>query len=201
MLAELEGEKESGSEPEQVSSGYVSCVRVGGEPILPSVMTDQARLEALTWRRRALDVEERLAARRREKLAERIDDIVSKVKSSMNHREQEEILEENIVYSVNDYQEEESFNVYEVMRSNSRAADECLNNFHGEENRTVSQPALPRKSPSDKPETPSPKKSPRKSPRNESLAYDAKTAPKSFEEVKQQGFCRQMLSLTTTATW
>ena len=104
MLAELEGEKESGSEPEQVSSGYVSCVQVGVEPILPSVMTDQARLEALTWRRRALDVEERLAARWREKLAERIDDIVSKVKSSMNHREQKEILEENIVYSVNDYQ-------------------------------------------------------------------------------------------------
>ena len=199
MLAELEGEKESGSEPEQVSSGYVSCVRVGGEPILPPVMTDQARLEALTWRRRALDVEERLAARRREKIAERIDNIVSKVKSSMNHRE-EEILEEDIEYSVDDYQEE-SLNVYEVMRSNSRAADECLNNFHGEENRTVSQPASPRKTPSDKPETPSPKKSPRKSPRNESLAYDAKTAPKSFEEVKQQRFCRQMLSLTTTATW
>lgn len=67
MLAELEGD--SGSEPEQSRPGYVSCVRVAGEPILPPVMTDQTRLEALTWRRRALDVEERLAARRREKLA------------------------------------------------------------------------------------------------------------------------------------
>ena len=189
MLAEMEDTKET--DMDQGSSGYVSCVRVGGEPILPPVMTEQARLEALTWRRRALDVEDRLAARRREKIAERIDDIVSKVKSSLNHREQEN-PEEDIEYSVDDYQEE-SLNVYEVMRSNSRAADECLNNYPGEEHKTATPPASPRKTPTKKSESPnqgkvtnpSPKKSPRKSPRSDSLAYDAKTAPKSFEEVKQ----------------
>ena len=81
MLAEMKHTEDT--ETDQVSSGYVSCVRVGGEPILPPVMTEQTRLEALTWRRRALDTEDRLAARRREKIAERIDDIVSKVKSSL----------------------------------------------------------------------------------------------------------------------
>ena len=52
MLAELEGDQES--EPDQSRPGYVSCVRVAGEPILPPVMTDhdQTRLEALTWRRK-----------------------------------------------------------------------------------------------------------------------------------------------------
>ena len=182
MLAEMEDTKDTETE---VSSGYVSCVRISGEPILPPVMTEQTRLEALTWRRRALDVEDRLAARRREKIAERIDDIVSKVKSSLNQRERDN-PEEDIEYSVDEYQEE-SLNVYEVMRSNSRAADECLSNFH--ETRPVTPTASPKtkleeQSPR-KVTTPSPKKSPRKSPRSDSQAYDAKTAPKSFEEVKQ----------------
>ena len=150
------------------------------------------RLEAVQWRRKALDVEERLATRRRERISERIEEIVSTVRSSLqNNRGGPEEDE----YSVHGYQED-SLNVYEVMRSNSRAADECLNNVHisdvtppvSPHISDVTPPVSPQKTESPSPRkisTFSPRKSPRKSPKDETLSYDVKTAPKSFEEVKQ----------------
>ena len=136
----------------------------------------------MQWRRKALDVEERLATRRRERISERIEEIVSTVRSSLqNNRGGPEEDE----YSVNDYQED-SLNVYEVMRSNSRAADECLNNVHisvvtppvSPHISDVTPPVSPQKTESPSPRkisTFSPRKSPRKSPKDETLTYDAKT--------------------------
>ena len=47
---------------------YVSCIKIGGRPILPPVMTPGRRLECLEWKRKALDVEEKMGAKRREKI-------------------------------------------------------------------------------------------------------------------------------------
>ena len=47
---------------------YTSCIRINGRPILPPVMTPGRRLECLEWKRKALEVEERLGAKRREKI-------------------------------------------------------------------------------------------------------------------------------------
>ena len=45
---------------------YVSCIRIKGRPILPPVMTPERRLECIEWKRKALEVEERLGSKRRE---------------------------------------------------------------------------------------------------------------------------------------
>ena len=47
---------------------YVSCIRIKGRPILPPVMTPERKLECIEWKRKALEVEERLGLKRREKI-------------------------------------------------------------------------------------------------------------------------------------
>ena len=47
---------------------YVSCIRIKGRPILPPVMTTERKLECIEWKRKALEVEEKLGIKRREKI-------------------------------------------------------------------------------------------------------------------------------------
>ena len=47
---------------------YVSCIRIKGRPILPPVMTPERKLECIEWKRKALEVEEKLGLKRREKI-------------------------------------------------------------------------------------------------------------------------------------
>ena len=49
MLAELEGDQDGAREME--TGGYVSCVRVAGEPILPPVMTEESRQRCIFCQR------------------------------------------------------------------------------------------------------------------------------------------------------
>ena len=55
-----------------VPSEYVSCIRINGKPILPPVMTPERKLECLEWKQKALDVEEKLCVKRKEKIIETI---------------------------------------------------------------------------------------------------------------------------------
>ena len=66
MLEKLETDSEAtgGEVGESETQEFVSCVKVGGSPILPPVMTEERRLQCLQWRRKALDVEERIANKR-----------------------------------------------------------------------------------------------------------------------------------------
>ena len=89
---------------------YVSCVKVGGASILPPVMTEERRLECLKWRRKALEVEEKIGNKRREALANNIQRIVTGV-TNRNHSETD------------------GLEVYSILRSNSRTADVVINKF------------------------------------------------------------------------
>ncbi len=60
---------------EQPNEGYESCIRIGGKPIIPPLMTSSKRGQCLDWKRQALEVEERLAQKRRDKLLKAIDDL------------------------------------------------------------------------------------------------------------------------------
>lgn len=58
----------SSSAMSTVKPEYTSCIRINGRPILPPVMTPGRRLECLEWKRKALEVEERLGAKRRQRI-------------------------------------------------------------------------------------------------------------------------------------
>ena len=119
MLEKLETDSEAtGGESE--TQEFVSCVKVGGSPILPPVMTEERRLQCLQWRRKALDVEERIGNRRRRLLAENIKKIAVGVLNRNNTSSP----------AVEEEEDNEGLAVYEVLRSNSRAADVALNNFN-----------------------------------------------------------------------
>ena len=94
----------------QTEPDYVSCVKVGGASILPPVMTEERRLECLKWRRKALEVDEKIGNKRREVLANNIQRIVSGVIDRNNPAT-------------------DGLEVYSILRSNSRTADVVLNNF------------------------------------------------------------------------
>ena len=47
---------------------YVSCIRIKGRPILPPIMTTERKLECIEWKRKALEVEEKIGLKRREKI-------------------------------------------------------------------------------------------------------------------------------------
>ena len=53
---------------------YDSCIKIRGQPILPPVMTPEKRQKCAEWRQEALEVEERLAVKRKEKYAEAIQE-------------------------------------------------------------------------------------------------------------------------------
>ena len=89
MLEQMEAETGAVKEDQEdggiQSSNYVSCVKVNGDPILPPVMTDERRLESLMWKRKALEVEERIAGKRRDQLSKNINNIFSKIVFYISH--------------------------------------------------------------------------------------------------------------------
>ena len=114
MLDQLgEGENSPPGDNEKTETDYVSCVKVGGDPILPPVMTEDRRLECLQWRRAALEVEEKIGNKRREVLANNIHRIVSGVINRNNSQGTET----------------DGLEVYSILRSNSRTADVVINHF------------------------------------------------------------------------
>ena len=119
MLDQLgEGENSKIGDNEKTETDYVSCVKVGGDPILPPVMTEDRRLECLQWRRAALEVEEKIGNKRREVLANNIHRIVSGV-----------INRNNSVLPPTEGTETDGLEVYSILRSNSRTADVVINHF------------------------------------------------------------------------
>ena len=130
MLEEFEFEHKKNEEASDDARRpeYESCIKVNGQSLLPPVMTDQKRLDSLMWKRKALDVEAKIAAKRRERLARNIEDIVANVE---NKREHEPETDTSLDYSEDDYkdEQEESLCVYEIMRCNSRAADELIHSI------------------------------------------------------------------------
>ena len=113
-LGEDEGENRDDGKAE---ADYGSCVKVAGAPILPPVMTEERRLECLKWRRKALEVEEKIGNKRREALTDNINRIVSGVTNRNNS-------------------ESDGLEVYSILRSNSRTADVIINsNFEDDSER------------------------------------------------------------------
>ena len=110
MLDRQEGENRNIADDGKTETDYVSCVKVGGASILPPVMTEERRLECLKWRRKALEVEEKMGNKRREVLANNIHRIVSGV---INRNDTDS----------------GDLEVYSILRSNSRTADVVVNNF------------------------------------------------------------------------
>ena len=64
------------------ASDYVSCIRINGRPILPPVMTPGRRLECLEWKRKALEVEEKLGEKRRQKILDTIKSLKTSTSSA-----------------------------------------------------------------------------------------------------------------------
>ena len=55
------------------SSKYESCIKIKGKPILPPLMTEEKREQCYKWRQNAIDVEKRLAEKRKDKYMQSID--------------------------------------------------------------------------------------------------------------------------------
>ena len=55
------------------SSKYESCIKIKGKPILPPLMTEEKREQCFKWRQNAIDVEKRLAEKRKDKYLDSID--------------------------------------------------------------------------------------------------------------------------------
>merc|ERR1719192_118629 len=94
-------------------------------------MTDERRLESLMWKRKALEVEEKIAGKRRDQLSRNINNIFSKILDDKPGTEKEttEMSDEHSGYSVEDYKDDDHLNVYDIIRSNSRAADDLIHNL------------------------------------------------------------------------
>ena len=65
---------------------YISCIRIKGRPILPPVMTPERKLECIEWKRKALEVEEKIGLKRREKILAAIRSLnLNTSSASTNH--------------------------------------------------------------------------------------------------------------------
>ena len=161
MIAEKEKEEgvEEQEEKEDQPPKYRSCIKVRGRPILPPVMTEEVRRECQEWKRRALEVEERLAQERRVTIMEKVDRIVTRAMAAGHKvenevqideslklesgelseeetdREDESMLGNNVEYE-EDGEEEENSSLQSVMRANSRLGEEVLTGRTEEETLT-----------------------------------------------------------------
>ena len=193
MLEQMEAETGAVKEDEEdggiQSSNYVSCVKVNGDPILPPVMTDERRLESLMWKRKALEVEERIAGKRRDQLSRNINNIFSTILDGKPGTEKEttEMSDENSGYSVDDYKDDDHLNVYDIIRSNSRAADDLIHNLDLDDEKN----AVNIQSSKESEEISSPRKDGTISPslKCNDTSNDDISVPKSFEEVKKLAKC------------
>jgi len=165
MLAEKEKEEgveeleEKEKKEEDQPPKYRSCIKVRGRPILPPVMTEEVRRECQEWKRRALEVEERLAQERRATIMEKVDRIVTRAMAAGHKvddevqvdeslklesgelseedtdREDESLLGYSVEYK-EDGEDEESSSLQSVMRANSRLGEEVLTGRTEEETLT-----------------------------------------------------------------
>ena len=180
LLAELEKSDDNEVNFAEKDVDYKSCIKVNGEPILPPVMTEEKRLESLMWKRKALDVEERIANKRRERLSENISNIFSQVLDSKNN-DRTNTSQDNSEES--EKADDNQLNVYDLLRCNSRAADELINNLEIDADKDDVTNNEGTHTPIKEDPSSITEGSPSSS-RSEAMSYDAKTAPKSFEEVK-----------------
>ena len=173
MLAEkekeegIEGhEEEKKEDKEEKQPKYRSCIKIRGRPILPPVMTEEVRLECKEWKRRALEVEERLAQERRVNIMEKVDRIVSRAMAGGHKVEIEVQMDENLrlesgelseeetdkedddsvldneVEYEEDGEEEDSSSIQSVMRANSRLGEEVLTGRIEEETLTKEEEVI-----------------------------------------------------------
>ena len=159
MIAEKEKEEQVHQNEEENKEGaeqpkYRSCIKIRGRPILPPVMTDEVRLECQEWKRRALEVEERLALERRTNIMEKVDRIVTRALATGHKVEDEVQIDESVRLESGEHSEEESAredvavlnshseiedgdnedSAVDVMRANSRLGEEVLTGRTIEEN-------------------------------------------------------------------
>ena len=163
-IMEMLAEKEKGAEEHEEKEGkeedqspkYRSCIKVRGRPILLPVMTEEVRRECQEWKRRALEVEERLAQERRVNIMEKVDRIVTRAMAAghkvdnedqideslklesgeLSEEEEDESMLVNKMDNVEDGGEEESSSLQSVMRANSRLGEEVLTGRTEEETLT-----------------------------------------------------------------
>ena len=182
MLAEIEESKDIDKEIVGSASDYESCIKINGAPILPPIMDDEKRLDCLKWKRKAMEVEERIGNKRREKLTKNIKNIFNKVQGTLTTAGDNPDLNLDLSELSSDEDSDDS-KVYDVLRCNSRAADAVVNNLIinsdianvEETNLSLSPLTTPASTP----------RNSLLSSRKDPISYDAKTAPKSFEEVKK----------------
>ena len=182
MLAEIEESKDIDKEIVGSVSDYESCIKINGAPILPPIMDDEKRLDCLKWKRKAMEVEERIGNKRREKLTKNIKNIFNKVQGTLTTAGDNPDLNLDLSELSSDEDSDDS-KVYDVLRCNSRAADAVVNNLIinsdianvEETNLSLSPLTTPASTP----------RNSLLSSRKDPISYDAKTAPKSFEEVKK----------------
>ena len=153
MLAEKEKdevvqETEENEEEEEKQPKYKSCIKVRGRPILPPVMTEEVRRECREWKKRALEVEERLAQERRANIMEKVDRIVTRAIAAGHKVETEVQMDESLRLESGELSEEEdgeddpmlgikvegesgdedenSSSLQSVLRANSRLGEEVI---------------------------------------------------------------------------
>merc|ERR1719447_137592 len=113
MLAEKEKEEgveeleEKEEKEEDQPPKYRSCIKVRGRPILPPVMTEEVRRECQEWKRRALEVEERLAQERRVNIMEKVDRIVTRAMAAGHKVDNEDQIDESLKLESGELSEEE----------------------------------------------------------------------------------------------
>ena len=113
MIAEKDKEQqdhqnEAENKEEVEQPKYRSCIKIHGRPILPPVMTEEVRLECQEWKRRALEVEERLAVERRTNIMEKVDRIVTRALATGHKVEDEVQIDESLRLESGEHSEEES---------------------------------------------------------------------------------------------
>ena len=64
------------------SSKYESCIKIKGKPILPPLMTEEKKDQCFQWKKKAMEVENRLALKRQEKYSKSISNICENKKFS-----------------------------------------------------------------------------------------------------------------------
>ncbi|CAH1399321.1 unnamed protein product, partial [Nezara viridula] len=77
------------------SSGYVSCFRIKGVPILPPILTDEERRQCRIYKQQAIDVEKRLQEKRllKEKQLESVQEELSQCEDENSSSTEMEVLD------------------------------------------------------------------------------------------------------------
>ena len=133
MVNSKEMEVKKNNEKPENNEQYTSCIKINGKPILSPVLTQQTRIECLEWKRKAMEVEEKLVWKRKQIITSNTmnnsdssnePNFQSKVFDQNENNLEGEFTDEELE---NESTDEETPDTYEILRCNSRAADKVVN--------------------------------------------------------------------------